>query len=147
MPNTGDELVVGGKVLDGLLVLALLKDQTGTHKRQVQDHIDLVEGKPVLHQTLVAGEDRGREVLVEVDELAVAPAAVLLDEVNRAVEVRDGHERLNAVHLTLAEHVLVEAKPASLGSVSSPLGKMRVQARLMRKVLKPISAKRAMSSL
>ena len=30
------------------------------------------------------------EVLVEVDELAVAPAAVLLDEVNRAVEVCRG---------------------------------------------------------
>ena len=138
---------MGGQVLDGLLVLALLKDQSGTHKRQVQDHIDLVEGKPVLHQALVAGKDRGREVLVEVDELAVAPAAVLLDEVNRAVEVRDGHERLDAVRLALAEHALIEGRPASLGSVSSPLGKMRVHARLIRKVLKPISAKRAMSSL
>ena len=114
-PSAGDELVVGGQVLDGLLVLALLKDQTGTHKRQVQDHIDLVEGKPVLYQALVAGEDRGREVLVEVDELAVAPAAVLLDEVNRAVEVRDGHERLNAVRLTLAEHVLVEGQAGLVG--------------------------------
>ena len=99
---------MGGQVLDGLLVLALLKDQAGTHKRQVQDHVDLVEGEPVLHQALVAGEDRGREVLVEVDELAVAPAAVLLDEVNRAVEVRDSHERLDTVLLALAENVLVE---------------------------------------
>ena len=81
----------------------------------MQDHIDLVEGKPVLYQALVAGEDRGREVLVEVDELAVAPAAVLLDEVNRAVEVRDGHERLNAVRLTLAEHVLVEGQAGLVG--------------------------------
>ena len=114
-PSAGDELVVGGQVLDGLLVLALLKDQTGTHKRQVQDHIDLVEGEPVLHQSLVAGKDRGREVLVEVDELAVAPAAVLLDEVNRAIEVRDGHERLDAVRLTLAEYVLVEGQASLVG--------------------------------
>ena len=114
-PSAGDELVVGGQVLDGLLVLALLKDQTGTHKRQVQNHIDLVEGEPVLHQTLVAGEDRGREILVEVDEFAVAPAAVLLDEVNRAVEVRDGHERLDAVRLTLAEYVLVEGQASLVG--------------------------------
>ena len=106
---------MGGQVLDGLLVLAFLKDQTGTHKRQVQNHIDLVEGKPVLHQALVAGEDRDREVLVEVDELAVAPAAILLDEVNRAVEVRDGHERLDAVRLTLAEHVLVEGQAGLVG--------------------------------
>ena len=114
-PGAGDELVVGGQVLDGLLVLALLKNQAGTHKRQVQDHVDLVEGEPVLHQTLVAGEDRGREVLVEVDELAVAPAAVLLDEVDRAVEVRDGHERLDAVRLALAEHVLVESQTGLVG--------------------------------
>ncbi len=114
-PRAGDELVVGGQVLDGLLVLALLKDQTGTHKRQVQDHIDLVKGKPVLHQTLVAGEDRGREVLVEVDEFAVAPAAVLLDEMNRAVEVRDSHERLDAVRLALAEHILVEGQASLVG--------------------------------
>ena len=106
---------MGGQVLDGLLVLALLKDQTGTHKRQVQNHIDLVEGEPVLHQALVAGEDRGREVLVEVDELAVAPAAVLLDEVNRAVEVRDGHERLDAVRLALAEYILVEGQASLVG--------------------------------
>ena len=114
-PSAGDELVVGGQVLDGLFVLALLKDQAGTHKRQVQDHIDLVEGEPVLHQALVAGEDRGREVLVEVDELAVAPAAVLLDEVNRTVEVRDGHERLDAVRLALAEYVLVEGQAGLVG--------------------------------
>ena len=114
-PRAGDELVVGGQVLDGLLVLALLKDQSGTHKRQVQDHIDLVEGKPVLHQALVAGKDRGREVLVEVDELAVAPAAVLLDEVNRAVEVCDGHERLDAVRLALTEYVLVEGQASLVG--------------------------------
>ena len=139
---------MGGQVLDGLLVLAFLKDQTGTHKRQVQNHIDLVEGKPVLHRALVAGEDRGREVLVEVDELAVAPAAVLLDEVNRAVEVRDGHEWLDAVRLTLAEHVLVEGRSQPRWARSRRRwGKMRVHARLMRKVLKPISAKRAMSSL
>ena len=114
-PSAGDELVVGGQVLDGLLVLALLKDQAGTHKRQVQDHVDLVKGEPVLHQALVAGEDRGREVLVEVDELAVAPAAVLLDEVNGAIEVRDGHERLDAVLLALAEHVLVEGQAGLVG--------------------------------
>ena len=114
-PSAGDELVVGGQVLDGLLVLALLKNQTGTHKRQVQDHIDLVEGKPVLYQALVAGEDRGREVLVEVDELAVAPAAVLLDEMDRAVEVRNGHERLDTVCLTLAEHVLVKCQAGLVG--------------------------------
>ena len=114
-PSAGDELVVGGQVLDGLLVLALLKDQSGTHKRQMQDHIDLVEGKPVFHQALVAGKDRGREVLVEVDELAVAPAAVLLDEVNRAIEVRDGHERLDTVRLALAEHILVESQPSLVG--------------------------------
>ena len=114
-PSAGDELVVGGQVLDSLLVLALLKDQAGTHKRQVQDHVDLVKGEPVLHQALVAGEDRSREVLVEVDELAVAPAAVLLDEVDGAVEVRDGHERLDAVLLALTEHVLVKGQAGLVG--------------------------------
>ena len=106
---------MGGQVLDGLLVLALLEHQAGAHERQVQDHVDLVEGEPVLHQALVAGEDRGREVLVEVDELAVAPATVFLDEVDGTVEVRDGDERLYAVLLALAEHVLVEGEAGLIG--------------------------------
>ena len=106
---------MGGQVLDGLPVLALLKNQAGTHKRQVQDHVDLVKGEPILHQALVAGEDRSRKVLVEVDELAVAPAAVFLDEVNRAVEVRDGHERLDAVLLALAEHIFIESQAGLVG--------------------------------
>ena len=89
-PGARHELVVRSDILGLLAVLALLKEQAGAHKRQVQDHIDLVEGEPVLNQTLVAGKEHRREVLVEVDELAVAPAAVLLDEVNRAVEVCRG---------------------------------------------------------
>ena len=80
---------MGGQILDGLLVLALLEHQAGAHEGQVQDHVDLVEGEPVLHQALVAGEEHAGEVLVEVDELAVAPTAVFLDEVDGAIEVRD----------------------------------------------------------
>ena len=114
-PGTRHELVVRSDELGLLAVLALLKDQTGAHKRQVQNHIDLVEGEPILDQALVAGEEHRREVLVEVDELAVAPAAVLLDEVDRAVEVRDGHERLDAILLALAEHVLVEGQTGLVG--------------------------------
>ena len=114
-PGARNELIVRGEVLDGLLVLALLKDQAGAHERQVQDHVDLVEGEPVLHQALVTGEEHRGEVLVEVDELAVAPATILLDEVNGAVEVRDGDERLDAVLLALAEHVLVEGEAGLVG--------------------------------
>ena len=48
-PCARDQLVVSSEILDGFLVLALLKDQAGAHKRQVQNHVDLVEGEPVLH--------------------------------------------------------------------------------------------------
>ena len=114
-PGARHELVVGGAVLRGIPVLALLEHQARSHERQVQDHVDLVEGKPVPHQALVAGEQHRHELPVEVDERAVAPAAVLLDEIDGAVEMCDGHERLDAVLPALAEQVLVEGQAFLVG--------------------------------
>ena len=114
-PSACDELVVGGDVLGSDLVLALFEDQACAHEGHMQDHVDLVEGEPVLNKALVAREEHRDELLVHVDKLAVAPAAVLLDKVDRAVEVRDGHERLDTVLLALAEEILVELQALFVG--------------------------------
>ena len=86
-----------------------------------------------MYEAAVAVEEHLHEPLVELDEGAVSPGAVLLDEVDGAVEVRDGHEGLDPVLAAAAEHVLVEGEPGLVGSSSSPLGKMRLQAMERRK--------------
>ncbi len=113
---------MGGLVLGGVVVLALLEHDARAHERQVEDHVDLVEGEPVLNEALVARKEGGGQALVELDELAAAPAAVLLDEMDRAVEVRDGHERLDAVGLAGAEDVLVEGEAGLVGGFLVAVG-------------------------
>ena len=68
-----------------------------------------------MHEAAVAVEEHLHEPLVELDEGAVSPGAVLLDEVDGAVEVRDGHEGLDPVLAAAAEHVLVEGEPGLVG--------------------------------
>ena len=58
-PGAGDNLVVGSLVLDLLLVFTLLKENACAHEGHVQQHINLVEGQPVLHLLLESVEDGG----------------------------------------------------------------------------------------
>ena len=57
------------------------------HERSVQQRIDLVEGQPVLHATAEALEQRAGVALVEADEVAVRPPAVLLGETRGQMRV------------------------------------------------------------
>ena len=58
----------------------------------------------------------------------------------------DGHEWLNAMGKQTVKEPVENARPSSFGSASMPVGKMRLQAMEVRKQVKPISAKRSMSS-
>ena len=137
------ELVV--QVLVGALVV-LVGGVAG--ERQEHDGVvDLVEGQPVVHEALELAEARRGIAHEVVDGLAVLPAAAVLLEVERRVKVPDGHERLDAVLVHLLEHVLVEGHALGVGLFSRPVGNRRLQLMDMRNCLKPISPKRAMSSL
>ena len=52
----GYQLVMGGLILDLLHILAGVEHQPCTGKGQVQQHVDLVEGEPVLYLALEAVE-------------------------------------------------------------------------------------------
>ena len=111
-----------GAVLRFAGVLVGLEHDAGAHEGTVQDHVHLVERDPPAHEAAVAVEEHRHEPLVEVDERAAAPGAVLLDEVDGAVEVRDGHEGLDPVLAAAAEHVLVEGEPGLVGLLLVAVG-------------------------
>lgn len=80
--GAGQQLVVCGPILDLLHILARLEHQTGAHKGHVQQHVDLVEGQPVLDQPAEVVEQHLAVAHKGVDHAAVFPAAVLLDQRN-----------------------------------------------------------------
>ena len=72
----GYQLVMGSLILDLLHVLAGIEHQPCAGKGEVQQHIDLVEGEPVLHLALETVEQHLAVVDVGVHHAAVFPAAV-----------------------------------------------------------------------
>ena len=113
--GAGQQLVVCGPILDLLHILARLEHQTGAHKGHVQQHVDLVEGQPVLDQPAEVVEQHLAVAHKGVDHAAVFPAAVLLDQRNGGVKVADGDQRLDAVLAALLEHAAVEGDASRIG--------------------------------
>ena len=72
------------------------------------ENVDLIESQPVVNEAFVFGEEGRYESLVKVDHPAAAPAAVLFDEMNRAVKMCDGDQRLNVVLAALEEELAVK---------------------------------------
>ena len=109
-------LVVGGRKAHGhdvLLGQDAARDEGA--EAAVLQHVDLVEGEPVLHQALVLGEDGTAQVEEEVDAAAVRPAVVLLGEAHGDLVVADGDERLDAPLLALREHGTIELDACLVG--------------------------------
>ncbi len=70
--------------------------------------VDLVEGHPVLHFMLIAGEDDPGEAHEKVDQLAVTPAAVLGDQVIGHFKMRQRNDRFNTVFQTFVEQIVIK---------------------------------------
>ena len=94
-------------IFDLLRVFAVVEHKASAGKGKMQQHIDLVEGKPVFHLALVAVKQDAAVVHIGVHHAAVLPAAVLFDEGNGGVEVADGHQRFDAVLMALIKQVFV----------------------------------------
>ena len=118
----GDQLIVSGTVLDLFGILAFLEQDACAHERHVEQHVDLVEGQPVLDFAGVTGEDGGAVFQVGIDHAAVFPAAVLLDEGDGGIKVADGDERLDAVLQALVDHLLIELQALFVGGVVVAVG-------------------------
>ncbi|MNE69317.1 hypothetical protein D3C80_1650360 [compost metagenome] len=67
------QLVVSRLVFDLLPVFPFLKHQPGAGEGAVQHDVDLVEGEPVLHQTIELLEAGARVAGEKVHHLAIAP--------------------------------------------------------------------------
>ncbi len=99
------------------LILARRQD-AGTHDVAESAHheaVDLVEGEPVAHEALELGHDGARVMAIEVDELGVGPAAVMLGQIVGQLVVAEGHERLDALLVASLEHAAVEVEARLIG--------------------------------
>lgn len=106
---------MGSLILDLLHVLAGIEHQPCAGKGEVQQHIDLVEGEPVLHLALETVEQHLAVMDVGVHHAAVFPAAVFFDQRNGGVKVADGDQRLDAVLMALVKNAVVEGQPRLVG--------------------------------
>ena len=104
----GDKLVISAVHRDLASVVAFLEDNSGRHKRRVEDHIDFIKGDPVFHESFIAFEQCSCVSVVAVRDLTAAPSAVFRDQVHRNIEMIDGHERFDAVLLTFGKDIFVE---------------------------------------
>ena len=93
------------------LILSLFEHKTRAHEREVKDHVDLIECQPVFYKPFISCEEHGDEFLIEINEFTVLPSAVLLNQVDRAVEMCDCDKGLDSVFAALFEYIFIELKP------------------------------------
>ncbi len=98
-----------------LAALAAVKDDV-RHIVGVAAHVvDLVERQPVLHTVAEALEDDLAVPQEELDEAAVAPVAVLLNQRDGHLVVADGHHGLDAVRNQAVKEAVVKGEARLVG--------------------------------
>ena len=107
------KLIVGRLVHNLISVLPFLVQKAGIGKGQkralrVALIIDFVEGHPVLNLVLVTLKAYLGKAHKELNHPAVAPAAVLVGQVQRNLEMGQGYHRLHAIFMHLVKEVIVE---------------------------------------
>lgn len=119
----GYEHVVGGLVHGLGLVFALGDADAAGHKVEVQHVVHFVEGQPVFDPVVVPLKDGFAVVEVKVDGLAVAPAAVVVHQIEGRLIVGQGDDGLDAQALHLIEQFVVEPQALLAGLGLVPVGK------------------------
>ena len=107
-PGAGNQLVVSGSVGDLVVIFTFVEADTGAHEGKMVEDIDLIESQPVVDEAFVFGEEGCYKSFVKVDHPAAAPAAILFDEMNGAVKMCDGDQRLNVVLSALKKELAVK---------------------------------------
>ncbi len=77
--------------------------------------VDLVEGHPVLHFVLITLKRHAGKAHKEVDQFAVAPAAIFAHQVIGHFEVREGNNRLDAVLQALIKQIVIKLQACLVG--------------------------------
>ena len=109
----GHELMVCDLIEHGVFILARLVEHARVSKGgkfllDIALVVDFVEGHPVLDLVLVAAETYLRETHEEVNQLAVAPAAVLRHQMIGQLEMRKRDHGLHAECMHRVKEVIVE---------------------------------------
>ena len=111
----GHQLMVGTLEDSLIVVFFLILDQTTAVPRVEPGAVDLVEREPVIHQTAQPLIQGLAVAQIEVDHLAVLPAAVLRDEVHRRCIVQNGGKHLHATLVALGKQIDVIADAFFVG--------------------------------
>ena len=109
------KLVVGRLPTLLLDILTVFFYDTGTDKQMVFDAVDLVEGQPVFYFIFIPLEAGGCKFHIEIDKLAVCPAAVFYAQSQRHFIVRQRNHRLDAVLGTLIKYAVIERQTRLIG--------------------------------
>ena len=101
----------------------LFKAESCSHKWCMENHIDFIECKPVLHQTFITCEKGTAKIFIEAKHLTITPSSILGNQVHWTIKVCDRHQRFNAMLVTFFEEVLVKGKPSFIWLSLIPLRK------------------------
>ena len=107
--------MVRGLILHLILILTRFECQSRAGKRAVQQNVDLIEGEPVFHQPVERLEAGARIAGEEIDHFAVAPRAILHDQMHRHVKMTQRNQRLDTVLLALLEQAAVKSDALRVG--------------------------------
>ena len=113
--------MMGCLVFDLLFIFAFFKAEPRPHKWCMEDHVNLIEGQPVLDQALVASKESAAETLVKFKHETTPPTTILLNQVHGTVKVSNGHQGLNAVLVAFLKEVFVKFQASFIGLQLIPL--------------------------
>ncbi|MPM40150.1 hypothetical protein SDC9_86789 [bioreactor metagenome] len=80
----------------------------GSQSPESAQNIDFVDGDPILHLGFIAFEKDFAVAEVEIDHLPVCPAAVFFRQPKRHVEMKDSHNRFDAMLQAFVENIIIE---------------------------------------
>ncbi len=89
-------------------MLPLGKTDARTHKRQMHQHIDLIESNPILHFIFKSLKNSVAVIQIEVNHFPVLPGAVFIHQIKGNVKMADGHNGLNVVFEQLINKVFIK---------------------------------------
>ena len=113
--------MMGRLILDLLFIFAFFKAEPRPHKGCMEDHVNFIEGQPVLDQALVAGKESAAETLVKFQHLTAPPPTILLNQVHGTVKVSNSHQGLNAVLVAFLKEIFVKFQASFIGLQLIPL--------------------------
>ena len=113
--GAGHDFVVGGPVFDLQFVFTFLKQHARPHERHMEQHIDFIEGQPIVNAPFVPVKDHLAVMQVGINHTSVFPAAVFFDEGDGRIKMANRNERLDAVFAAFIDQAVIEGETGLVG--------------------------------